>query len=339
MIGGVGELVASGPLILAVPVALAAGAVTFLSPCCLPLVPGYLSYVTGMSGADAGGVSSRGPAAAGTGSGGPDPGGPDPGGPDLGGPDLGGPDLGGPDLGGPDLGGPDLGGAARVVQAAGGPSGRSPAAGSVATATRAAAGQAPGRSRVMAGAALFVLGFSALFTSYGVLFGGVGERLLAHEQDVTRILGGVTIVLGLMFAGVFDRFTLTGRIVRPSWRPRAGLAGAPLLGVMFGLTWTPCAGPTLSAVLLMAGTTGTATRGALLAFCYGIGIGIPFLIVAFAFRRGLNVFGFARRHGRLITAIGGVMLVAVGLLEVTGTWGTAMTWLKIHWIGSYQSPL
>jgi cytochrome c-type biogenesis protein len=191
----------------------------------------------------------------------------------------------------------------------------------------------------MAGAALFVLGFSALFTSYGVLFGGVGERLLAHEQDVTRILGGVTIVLGLMFAGVFDRFTLTGRIVRPSWRPRAGLAGAPLLGVMFGLTWTPCIGPTLSAVLLMAGTTGTAARGALLAFCYGIGIGIPFLIVAFAFRRGMNVFGFARRHGRLITAAGGMMLVAVGLLEVTGTWGTAMTWLKIHWIGNYQSPL
>jgi cytochrome c-type biogenesis protein len=191
----------------------------------------------------------------------------------------------------------------------------------------------------MAGAALFVLGFAALFTSYGVLFGGIGERLLAHEQGVTRILGGVTIVLGLMFAGVFDRFTLTGRIVRPSWRPRAGLAGAPLLGVMFGLTWTPCVGPTLSAVLLMAGTTGTAARGALLAFCYGIGIGIPFLIVAFAFRRGMNVFGFARRHGRLITAAGGMMLVAVGLLEVTGTWGTAMIWLKIHWIGNYQSPL
>jgi cytochrome c-type biogenesis protein len=319
MIGGVGNLVASGPLILAVPVALAAGAVTFLSPCCLPLVPGYLSYVTGMSGADASGAGSGNPAAAG--------------------PDSGGPDLGGPDLGGPDAGEPDAGRPVRAGQAVGSPGSRSPAAGSVATATRAAAGQAPGRSRVMAGAALFVLGFAALFTSYGVLFGGIGERLLAHEQDVTRILGGVTIVLGLMFAGVFDRFTLTGRIVRPSWRPRAGLAGAPLLGVMFGLTWTPCIGPTLSAVLLMAGTTGTAARGALLAFCYGIGIGIPFLIVAFAFRRGMNVFGFARRHGRLITVVGGMMLVAVGLLEVTGTWGTAMTWLKIHWIGNYQSPL
>jgi cytochrome c-type biogenesis protein len=319
MIGGVGNLVASGPLILAVPVALAAGAVTFLSPCCLPLVPGYLSYVTGMSGADASGAGSGNPAAAG--------------------PDSGGPDLGGPDLGGPDAGEPDAGRPVRAGQAVGSPGSRSPAAGSVATATRAAAGQAPGRSRVMAGAALFVLGFAALFTSYGVLFGGIGERLLAHEQDVTRILGGVTIVLGLMFAGAFDRFTLTGRIVRPSWRPRAGLAGAPLLGVMFGLTWTPCIGPTLSAVLLMAGTTGTAARGALLAFCYGIGIGIPFLIVAFAFRRGMNVFGFARRHGRLITVVGGMMLVAVGLLEVTGTWGTAMTWLKIHWIGNYQSPL
>jgi cytochrome c-type biogenesis protein len=314
MIGGVEHLVASGPLILAVPVALAAGAVTFLSPCCLPLVPGYLSYVTGMSGADASGAASGGPAVAG-------------------------PDPGGPDAGGPDAGGPDTGGTVRAGQAAGGPGAGSQAAGSVATATRATAGRVPGRSRVMAGAALFVLGFSALFTSYGAAFGGVGERLLAHEQGVTRILGGVTIVLGLMFAGVFDRFTLTGRIARPSWRPRAGLAGAPLLGVMFGLTWTPCIGPTLSVVLLMAGTTGTAARGALLAFCYGIGIGIPFLIVAFAFRRGLSVFGFARRHGRLITAAGGMMLVAVGLLEVTGTWGTAMTWLKIHWIGNYQSPL
>ena len=309
MIGGVGNLVASGPLIIAVPVALAAGAVTFLSPCCLPLVPGYLSYVTGMSGTEAGRAVPGGQA---------------------------------PD--GPVSDGPASVGSASVGQASGGQAVRSSAAGSaaggsVAMATRAAAVQPPGRSRVMAGATLFVLGFTALFASYGVLFGGIGATVLAHEQVVTRILGGVTIVLGLMFAGVFDRFMLTGRIVRPSWRPRAGLAGAPLLGVMFGLTWTPCAGPTLSAVLVMAGTTGTAARGALLAFCYGIGIGVPFLIVAFAFRRGINVFGFTRRHARLVTAAGGVMLVAVGLLEVTGTWGTAMTWLKIHWTADYQSPL
>ena len=316
MIGGVGNLVASGPLILAVPVALAAGAVTFLSPCCLPLVPGYLSYVTGMSGPEATRAADRGP----------DPGRPEPG-------------------RRPD--GPAVAGQAEGTQGARRAAGGSAAGGSVATTAPAVTGQAAGggqvaggdRSRVMAGAALFVLGFSALFTSYGVLFGGIGERLLVHEQDVTRILGGVTILLGLMFAGVFDRFMLAGRIVRPSWRPRAGLAGAPLLGVMFGLTWTPCAGPTLSAVLLMSGTSGTAARGALLAFCYSIGIGIPFLIVAFAFRRGMSAFGFARRHGRLITTIGGLLLVVVGLLEVTGAWGSAMIWLKIHWIGSYQSPL
>jgi cytochrome c-type biogenesis protein len=293
MSGGIGNLVTSGPLILAAPVALAAGAVTFLSPCCLPLVPGYLSYVTGMSGADAdraGEVPAPGGAAAGASPG------------------------------------------SLAVAAASG--------GSVATATqRVAAARPPGRSRAVAGAMLFVLGFSALFASYGVLFGGVGTALLSHQQAVTRILGGLTIVLGLMFAGFLDRFMLAGRIVRPSWRPRAGLAGAPLLGVMFGLTWTPCIGPTLTAVLLLSGTSGTAARGAFLAFVYGLGIGIPFLIVAIAFQRGMSVFGFARRHARLITGIGGGMLVAVGVLEVTGAWATAITWMQVHWIGSYQSPL
>jgi cytochrome c-type biogenesis protein len=293
MLGGVGNLVASGPLIVAVPVALAAGAVTFLSPCCLPLVPGYLSYITGMSGTDA--TRARGQAASAAA-------------------------VGGAAAGDAELGGPA-------------------AAGAVATATRAAAVQVPGRGRTVAGAGLFVFGFSALFASEGVLLGGIGERLLSHEQIVTRILGGVTILLGLMFAGVLDRFTLTGRIARPSWRPRAGLAGAPLLGVMFGVTWTPCVGPTLGVVLSLSATSGTATRGAFLAFVYGLGIGIPFLIVAFAVQRGMRIFGFARRHARLITAIGGAMLVVVGVLEVSGAWATAMIWLKIHWIGSYQSPL
>ncbi len=287
--GGIVNLVASGPLILAVPVALAAGAVTFLSPCVLPLVPGYLSYVTGMSGtvvSDAGGGAAAGSAIANS----ADPGG-------------------------------------------------TATAGSVATATRAVPVRTPGRGRAVAGAALFVLGFSALFASEGVLLGGIGERLLVHEQAVSRILGSVTIVLGLMFAGVFDRFILAGRIARPSWRPRAGLAGAPLLGVMFGVTWTPCVGPTLGAVLTLAGTSGTAGRGAFLAFVYGLGIGIPFIVVAFAFQRGIAIFGFARRHARLITGIGGAMLVIVGVLEVTGAWEAAITWMKFHWIQGYQSPL
>ena len=301
MSGGVANLVLSGPLILAVPVAVAAGAVTFLSPCVLPLVPGYLSYVTGMSGtaADQERAPARKAAA-----------------PAMAAAQASGPAVAvaGEETGGLAVGSPDATPA-------------DPAAPAIQ------------RGRVVTGAMLFVLGFSVLFASEGVLLGGLGEKLLVHQQVVTQVLGVVTIVLGLLFAGVFDRLMVTGRIFRPSWRPRAGLAGAPLLGLMFGLTWTPCIGPTLSAVLGLAGTSGTAARGALLALAYGIGLGIPFLIVAFAFQRGMQFFGWARRHARLITGLGGAMLVVVGVLEVTGTWSAAMSWLQVHWSSSYQSPI
>jgi cytochrome c-type biogenesis protein len=295
MSGGVGQLVMSGPLILAVPVALAAGAVSFISPCVLPLVPGYLSYVTGMSGADAQRCRPAGDGTAVPGA---------------------------------------VTTAARPV-AAGAVAGR----GTVTAAPAPAAQAAARRGRTVVGTALFVLGFSLLFASYGAAFGGLGARLQAHQEILIQVLGGLTILLGLLFAGVFDRLPLAGRVLRPSVRPRAGLAGAPLLGVMFGLSWTPCIGPTLAAVLTLAVTTGSAARGAFLAFVYGLGIGVPFLLVAAVFQRGMRLFSFARRHAGLVTRIGGAMLVIVGVLQVSGAWAAAITWLKIHWIGGYQLPL
>jgi len=281
--GGIGHLVLSGPLILAVPVAAAAGAVTFLSPCVLPLVPGYLSYVAGMSGVDA----QASPAAA------DDP-----------------------------------------ARGAGGSGG-----GTAVKAPAAPVAASPGRPRTVTGTALFVLGFSVVFATEGVAFGGLGSVLRTHIAGLTQILGGFTIILGLMFAGVFDRFPVTGRIIRPSVRPRAGLAGAPVLGVLFGLSWTPCIGPTLSVVMGLALTSGTAVRGALLMFVYGLGLGIPFLIVALLFQRGMTTFGFARRHARLITRVGGALLVVVGVLELTGTWTAAMQWIQTHWAAGVKSPL
>jgi cytochrome c-type biogenesis protein len=197
----------------------------------------------------------------------------------------------------------------------------------------------PGRPRTVAGTVLFVLGFSAVFATEGVAFGGLGSVLRTHVAGLTQILGGFTIILGLLFAGVFDRFPVTGRIIRPSVRPRAGLAGAPVLGVLFGLSWTPCIGPTLSVVMGLALTSGTAVRGALLMFVYGLGLGIPFLIVALLFQRGMTTFGFARRHARLITRVGGALLVAVGVLELTGAWTSAMQWIQTHWIAGVKSPL
>jgi cytochrome c-type biogenesis protein len=258
----VADVIGSGPLLLAIPVAAAAGAVTFLSPCCLPLVPGYLSYATGMSGAAA------------------EP----------------------------------------------GTDGRA-----------ATAGGAKGRT--VTGTLLFVLGFSVVFAAYGTVLGGLGSLLRSHDGGLTQVLGGFTILLGLLFAGAFDRFTFAGRIIKPSARPRAGLAGAPLLGVLFGVGWSPCLGPTLAAVLTLSASSGTAARGAFLAFVYGLGLGIPFLIVAVAFQRMMGMLGFFRRNARLVSRVGGGMLIALGVLEVTGAWSAALDWLRAHWLAGYNVPL
>lgn len=249
---GVGDLVASGPLLFAAPVALAAGGLSFFSPCCLPLVPGYLSYVTGMAGAET---------------------------------------------------------SATAIAGAG--------EGEVASRARAQT------RRTILGAVLFVLGFSAVFVSYGAAFGGLGAQLIVHQGGLTKVLGAATIVLGLAFTGVLARLPLLrgmNRTVRLNFRPSTGLVGAPFLGVLFGIGWTPCIGPTLAVVLLLSSDAGTAGRGALLAFIYALGLGVPFILMAAAFSRMIGVVGFARRHAVGIMRTGGLLLVAVGVAQVSGIW-------------------
>jgi cytochrome c-type biogenesis protein len=243
----------NGPLLLAVGVAVLAGLVSFLSPCVLPLVPGYLSFVTGMSGADLAATSRRRPEGPGA----------------------------------------------------------------------STAAVAPGgfvvRSRVLVGSLLFVLGFSAVFVTTGAVFGGVGLTLQAHAEVVSRVLGGVAVLLGLAFLGLVPGLQRDLRVHR---LPAAGLAGAPLLGVVFGVGWTPCVGPTLGVVLGLATDPHSASpaRGALLTAAYCVGLGLPFVLAGVAFRRVLGAFAVVKRHYALVTRLGGALLLAVGLLLVTGTW-------------------
>ncbi|MCT9932063.1 cytochrome c biogenesis protein CcdA [Planotetraspora sp. A-T 1434] len=236
-----GATVATGSLLVALPIALAAGLVSFLSPCVLPLVPGYLSYVTGMSGD-------------------------------------------------------------------------------------------PKRGRMILGSALFVLGFAAVFVLGGALFGGLGGVLLGNAGMITRVLGVVTIVLGLAFIGLIPGLQ---RDVRFHRLPAAGLAGAPLLGVVFGLGWTPCIGPTLAVVLTLSVDQGSAARGAVLAFAYALGLGLPFVLAGLAYRKALHAFAAVRRHTPLVTRVGGAMLVGVGLLLVTGLWGDLIAGLQ-GWVGGFE---
>ena len=273
------DAVTDGPLLVALPVAAAAGLVSFLSPCVLPLVPGYLSYVTGLSGADLG--DDRVPACA--------------------------------------------------PVAVGG--GTEPSTGSTGSTVAAGRSSARQRGRVLAGSLLFVLGFSAVFVTSGAAFGYLGGELSGQRQVVERVLGLLTVVLGLVFLGWLPGLQRTFRSTR---LPSPGLAGAPLLGVLFGVGWTPCLGPTLAAVQTLAYTQASATRGAVLTAAYCAGLGIPFVLTGLAFRRALGAFAVVRRHSALVMRVGGALLVVVGLLLVSGLWDSAMVEVR-RWVSGFET--
>jgi cytochrome c-type biogenesis protein len=268
-------LVTDGPLLVAAAVAALVGLISFASPCVLPLVPGYLSYVAGLAG---------------------------------------------------------TGGAPRPVDEA--PSLGAAAGGSTTTATATAtamsADQRTGRRRMVLGSVLFVLGFTAVFVVLGTAAGSLGRLLLVHDDVITRVMGVVVVVVGLGFLGWLPLLQRTKRL---SVRPATGLVGAPLLGVVFGLGWTPCLGPTLGAVLSLAYSEGTAARGAVLSVAYCLGLGVPFVLVALGTRWALGATSFLRRHARAVTRVGGGLLVLVGVLLVTGAWTEMMSWLR-SWAAS-----
>ncbi|MCX6430003.1 MAG: cytochrome c biogenesis CcdA family protein [Actinobacteria bacterium] len=187
-----------------------------------------------------------------------------------------------------------------------------------------AAGMSKSRSKVLLGSILFISGFSFLFVSYGVLFGGIGSKILGHEKIITQVLGIFTIGLGLVFMG---RFPLM-RSFKPSISTTGGLLGAPLLGFLFGIGWTPCIGPALAAVETLAFEQASAARGAVLSFGYCIGLGIPFILSGLFLDRSMRLRAFISRRGNLISQIGGWMLIAIGVLQVLGIWNDVMNSLR-----------
>jgi cytochrome c-type biogenesis protein len=256
------SLVTDGPLLVAAGVAALVGLISFASPCVLPLVPGYLAYVSGL--------------------------------------------------------------VAAPVPAPASPDG----SGAVATAVRT--DQRSPRGRMVLGALLFVLGFTLVFVAFGAAFGGLGRLMLQYADVLNRVFGVITILVGLGFLGWLPLLQRTKRL---SARPAAGLAGAPLLGIVFGLGWTPCLGPTLSAVYSLAFSEATATRGALLGVAYCLGLGVPFVLVALGARWAMGATSFLRTHARTVTRVGGAVLVVVGLLLVTGAWTEIMQWLR-SWLAA-----
>lgn len=251
------DLAISGPLLLAFGIALAAGAVSFASPCCLPLVPGYLSYLAGLVGADGAGPDGT---------------------------------------------------------------------------------QSAGRWRVAGAALLFVAGFTVVFSAGVLVVLGLSDALLRNELLLQRIGGVVTIAMGLVFLGMVPALQRDARIHHI---PRAGIVGAPVLGAVYGLGWTPCLGPTLTGVIALASGTQvgpTMWRGLLLVLAYCLGLGLPFVLLALGARWAVRSAGWLRRRIRAVQLTGGVLLLALGALLVTGLWGEIVAVLRGP-IAGFSTPI
>ncbi|WP_029263875.1 MULTISPECIES: cytochrome c biogenesis CcdA family protein [unclassified Microbacterium] len=256
-------IIGSGALWIAIPVAMLAGLVSFLSPCVLPLVPGYLGF---------------------------------------------------------------LGGAVAPRQvASGGGDGRATTQ-TAETATR---------GRLVLGVLLFIFGFSLVFVSITALGGVASVFLLQWGEIITRILGVVIIAMGLVFLGLFG---FAQRELRFHVDSKAGIIGAPLLGIALGIGWAPCLGPTLTAIFALSFNAGDPVRAGFLGLAYSLGLGIPFLLVALGFGWATKAIGFLRRHIRVVNVIGGVLLILLGILMVTGLWTDIMSRLTAV-MGSVVLPL
>jgi cytochrome c-type biogenesis protein len=239
-----GEIILGGSLFAAIPMALLAGIVSFISPCVLPLVPGYLGFVSGLSNQ---------------------------------------------------------------------------------------------RGRMILGAILFVLGFSVVFVSFGALFGGIGAVVYGSGLAwVQRVLGVFVILLGFVLIG---QFSFMQKTIKMNVSSKLGLIGAPLLGVAFGLGWTPCIGPTLAAVLTLAADAASPARGAILAFVYALGIGLPFIAIAAGFGWATKSVGFVKKHIRGFNIAGGILLIALGVMLVLGIWNGFAAWLQLEVFGYFKLAL
>lgn len=229
-------IVYGGNLLLALPIALLAGLISFASPCVLPLLPGYFGYL-----------------------------------------------------------------------------------GSLSTAEK------DNRGRLMVATLVFITGFSLIYIAYGALFGALGAWLLQWRGTITLIAGIIIIVMGLAFIGLVPFLNNT---VQPTFKKRKGLLGALFLGLTFGLTWVACVGPVLSAIQALSLDSGSPLRGAILGFVYCLGLGLPFLLLAWGFGWATSAVQFMRKHVRLINIAGGVMLVLLGVLMVTGLWNALIDSLQ-----------